>query len=99
MPSTRPKKTHYDYRISICFFCCRKGDRILNPSHIDYIKTNILPNFDLQKDFLPLGTCGTCRGNVSLLTSQNPNKRRVTLPTDNDYAAIIEELSSLPRLT
>ena len=96
--STRPKKTHYDYRSSICFFCCRKGDRNLSPSHIDYIKKNILPNFDIQKDFLPLGTCGSCRRNVSLLTSQNPDKRRANLPTDNDYDGIINELSSLPRL-
>ena len=64
-----------------------KGDRIITPPQIEYAKQNILPNFDIHKDFLPLGTCGSCRRMVS----------EKNLSTTNDYDAIIKELSELPR--
>ena len=88
--SKMPKKakTHYEHRISICFLCCRKSDRILTSGQIDYIKTNILPNFDNHKEFVPLGTCGSCRRCVSEGKSTNFSP---------DYDAIIKELSELPR--
>ena len=97
--SGRPKKTHYDYRTSICFFCCRKGDRHLSSGQIEYIKENILPDFEIHKEFLPLGQCGSCRRTICLLTGKNPSGRSASLPSDNDYDAIIQELSSLPRGT
>ena len=83
----RPKKTHHDYRMAICFFCCRKGDRTVTTGDIEFIKKNILSDFDIHKEFLPLGTCGSCR---RMISSGN-------VSTDNDYNAIIQELTDLPR--
>ena len=88
----RPKKTHYDYRANICFFCCRKGDRILTLSQVEYIKKSILPTYDIHKDFLPLGQCGSCRRLISQGKFANFTEK-------NDYNAIIKELSELPRGT
>ena len=60
-----------------------------------------MSDFEIHQEFLPGGTCGTCRGEFSLLTGavKNPTGRTANLLKDNDYCGIIEELSSLPRGT
>ena len=63
-------KGHDDYRKVCCFFCLRKGeakktDAPLSARETELIVSHFFPNFEMEKDFLPLGCCGSCRANLS----------------------------------
>ena len=82
-------RTHEQNRLKNCFFCSKKADReYLSDREISFIRANIFSEFEIYKDYLPGGTCGTCRAKVSR-----------NLPFEHkNYFALINEMSALLRL-
>ena len=43
----------------------KKTDAPLSARETELIVSHFFPNFEMEKDFLPLGCCGSCRANLS----------------------------------
>ena len=84
--ATRAKRTHDEYRKICCFFWLRKGetksDRQLSVREISLIVENYLSSFEINRDFLPLGCCGTCRKNLSLRFGKTPSEKYKPFPVN-----------------
>ena len=96
------KKTHDECRVLCCILCKRtlKDNRTLTVGNKILVKTKFLPNFDDVQQFLPGGTCGSCRKLLTMRFGKNADPKFGTLPFDNDpqyFENIIEEQSKLPR--
>ena len=99
-------KGHDDYWKVCCFFCLRKGeakktDASLTTREIELIITHFFPNFMMEKDFLPLGCCGSCRANLSYRFGKTKRMERYKpFPCESDeifYQNVIDSLRKLPR--
>ena len=103
--SSRPKKTHDDYRKVCCLFCLRKGesasDRPLSEREIELVITHFYFNFKMFQEYLPLGCCGTCRKNLSYRFGKTPKLESYKpFPCESDdqfYQNIVYKLQELPR--
>ena len=103
--SSRPKKTHDDYRKVCCLFCLRKGesksDRPLSAREIELAIAHFYPNFKMFQDYLPLGCCGSCRMNLSYRFGKTPKLEKYKpFPCESDdqfYQNIVYKLQELPR--
>ena len=83
-----PVKSHDQCRKGVCFFCRKKADRELNQSLINYIISNVFPDFKDHQEYLPGGSCLNCRRKVANKESFPPY----------DYDRIITELKALKTL-
>ena len=99
-------KGHDDYRKVCCFFCLRKGegkktDAPLSARETELIVSHFFPNFEMEKDFLPLGCCGSCRANLSYRFGKTQRLERYKpFPCESDnsfYQDIIDSIRKLPR--
>ena len=64
------------------------------------IVENYLSSFEINRDFLPLGCCGTCRKNLSLRFGKTPSEKYKPFPCESNkdyYQNVIEKLKKLPR--
>ena len=78
-------KTHDECRMGVCIFCIfNKADRKLASSQKEIV-SSLFPNYKSLQDYLPGGSCGTCRKKIS---------KNLPLPPQN-YERISEELMSL----
>ena len=101
----KPKKSQDENKMVCCFFCLRKGktklDKPLSAYETKLIIENYLPNFEIVKDFLPLGCCGSCRRNLSNRFGKNPSLEKYQpFPCESDqqyYQNVSEKLRKLPR--
>ena len=93
------KKDHDGRRSDVCLFCTRKAQRLANEEQIKYIREKKYPNYDRDKDYLPLGICNTCRAAFGTLVAHGKEEKTSKGASKNfcgdvDYEGLIEDVRS-----